>query len=101
MKRDIIYIFIIVFLAITVLSFNEELKRNYERGYDTRQAEITNYIEELEVNCKNRDIDERHYYVVISEEILNEKRTSDNYLPGISYHCKYIDYLESTPILNN
>lgn len=101
MKRDIIYIFIISFLAITVLSFNEELKRNYEKGYDTRQAEITNYIEGLEDSCKSRSIDKRHYYVVISERILNDKRTVNNSLPGISYHCTYIDYLESTPELKN
>ena len=101
MKRDIIYIYIIFFLVITLLSFNKELKRNYEKGYNDRQVEITNYIEELENNCKSRDIDERHYYVVISEKILNRERTTDNFLPAISYHCKYIDYLKSTPELKN
>ena len=101
MKRDITYIIIIIWLIILLEASNKIFSIEYQKGYNNRQAEITKYIEGLEIKCKARDIDERHYYVVISNKILNKKQTPDNPLPGISYHCTYIDYLQSTPKLNN
>ena len=53
MKRDIIYIFAITFLLAILSTTTEEFKRNYEEGYNDRQAEIMDAIKEADGWCSD------------------------------------------------
>lgn len=48
MKINIIYTIIIIWLLAVLSTTNKELKRNYEKGYNARQAEITKLLKENE-----------------------------------------------------
>ena len=92
MKRDIIYLFIITFLATTVvLFFNEELKRNYEKGYNTRQVEIMDAIEEADGWCSEsiERGDGTVGYVIDSKITLVDFNLEENrFNERIVYQCK-------------
>lgn len=83
--------FIIVFLVAILSTTNQALKRNYEKGYNDRQAEIMDAIEEVDGWCS--DSIERGNgttgYVIDSKITLVDFTTEENlFNERIVYKCK-------------
>lgn len=88
---DIIYIITIIGLLAILSTTNKELERNYEKGYNTRQAEIMDAIKEADGWCED-DIKSGHRtsgYMVDSKITLIDFTTEENrFNERISFKCQ-------------